>query len=340
MRSRPPLPLRRGRSGRASVRPTLFRPRSTRARWRWRAGLRVCPGSPFGQRRAGGSSLSSAAVLGRRSAPAPPGVAPCMITPSQPRSNWLRTAATHWLGLPVAAGREPLVGDERGDVLELLGGADDVEPPDARPRPDRRGSARARRDPSRSCAPAARRSPGGRWPSRPTVFMSRLSSGMWSPTVAKHDHTFTDAGSRPACSAARLTVSTHRAVVSSVKNVWSTTSSKHRPASSRVFGPKATMLIGRCSSSVASRCRTGHDPAGPSWPTITSPRNSRRMIPAKSSICAVVMRGMPYASCISGMPRPEPEHETAAGEALHGAGEARRSPSDGACCGWSRRSRS
>ena len=32
---------------------------------------------------------------------------------------------------------------------------------------------------------------------RPTVFLSRTSSGRWSPTVAEHDHTSTDAGSRP-----------------------------------------------------------------------------------------------------------------------------------------------
>ena len=30
------------------------------------------------------------------------------------------------------------------------------------------------------------------------------------------------------------------------------------------------------------------------------------MMPAKSSICAVVMRGMPNASCIAGIPRPMP----------------------------------
>ena len=66
------------------------------------------------------------------------------------------------LGRAGGAGLEPLVGDERGGVLELLGRADHVEARARRRSPGRRGSGRARRGPSRWCAPAGRRSPGGR----------------------------------------------------------------------------------------------------------------------------------------------------------------------------------
>ena len=48
-----------------------------------------------------------------------------------------------------------------------------------------------------------------------------------------------------------------RSVVSSVKNVCSTTTSKQRPASASEFGPNATSPSGMSSSNVASRCRTG-----------------------------------------------------------------------------------
>ena len=116
---------------------------------------------------------------------------------------------------------------------------------------------------------------------------------MWSPTVAKHDQTFTEAGSRPASSAARFTVSTQRTTVSSVKNVCSTTSSKARPARASEFGPNAVSPSGMSSSNVASRWSTGNFPTGPSWPKIASPCQSRRISPAKSSICAVVICGMP-----------------------------------------------
>ena len=60
------------------------------------------------------------------------------------------------------------------------------------------------------------------------------------------------------------------------------------------------------SSKVGSRRSTGHEPAGPSCPMIVSPCQRRRISPAKSSICAVVTRPMPKASCIISMPRPIP----------------------------------
>ena len=103
----------------------------------------------------------------------------------------------------------------------------------------------------------------------------------------------TAAGSRPASSAARRTVATHRSTVSSVKKVCSTTMSKARPASASVLGPKATSPSGMSSSKVASRWRIENCPAGPSWPKITSPCQRRRISPAKSSIWAVVIFGMP-----------------------------------------------
>ena len=60
------------------------------------------------------------------------------------------------------------------------------------------------------------------------------------------------------------------------------------------------------SSNSEPRDRTGQDPAGPSWPKTTSPCQSRRINPAKSSIWAVVIRGMPYTSWRGAMPRPIP----------------------------------
>ncbi len=87
---------------------------------------------------------------------------------------------------------------------------------------------------------------------RPTDFMSRRSSGMWSPMVAKHDQTLTRSGSRPARSAASFTVATHRRVVSSVKKVCRITWSKQRPPRAREWGPKATRPRGS-SSSIGAR---------------------------------------------------------------------------------------
>ena len=100
-------------------------------------------------------------------------------------------------------------------------------------------------------------------------------------------------GSRPACSAARRTVSTQRIVVSSVKNVWRMTPSNTRPPNARELGPKAETMTGMSSSKLASRCRNGNVPAGPSWLKIISPCHSRRMIPTKSSIWALVIGGRP-----------------------------------------------
>ena len=57
--------------------------------------------------------------------------------------------------------------------------------------------------------------------------------------MARHDHTRTVAGSRPACSAASFTAVTQRTSVSSVKNVCSTTWSKARPPSASECGPNA-----------------------------------------------------------------------------------------------------
>ena len=60
------------------------------------------------------------------------------------------------------------------------------------------------------------------------------------------------------------------------------------------------------SSKVGSRRRNGYDPDASVWPITVSPCQSRRIRPVKSSICCVVMRGMPNASNIGAMPRPIP----------------------------------
>ncbi len=238
----------------------------------------------------------------------------------------MRTAATHCVGRARGRRREPLVGDQRGDVLELLGGGGAVDGAlERRPRTRRPGSARARPGPSRWCAPAGRRSPGGRWRVGPTVFLqpqarARCGRRRWRSTTTPSPHRGRARPARRRPSPSSRT----RAVVSSVKNVWSTTSSNARPPSSSEFGPERDEPERDVDSSNARRGGgTGHDPAGPSWPRITSPAQRRRMRPAKSSICAVVMCGSPIASC-SGVDAPaEPEREAAAGEAVHRRGVGR-----------------
>ena len=74
------------------------------------------------------------------------------------------------------------------------------------------------------------------------------------------------------------------------------------------------------SSNVGSRRSTGYEPTGPSWPMIVSPCHSRRMRPAKSSIWAVVMRGMPKASNMRRDAATDAEGEAAAGQAVHRRG--------------------
>ena len=169
----------------------------------------------------------------RRSAPARSGVAPCRITPSAPRSNWPRTAATHCSGMPVAAGAEPLVGDQRGDVLELLGGGDAGR---SRPRtladhrvgPER---GRARPGPSRWCDQqvAVALEVGGQ-ATDGLLEAQRLGDVVADGGEARpHPHRRRGRGRparRPASPSARSA-----AVVSSVKKVCSTTSSKARPPS-------------------------------------------------------------------------------------------------------------
>ena len=124
--------------------------------------------------------------------------------------------------------------------------------------------------------------------------------------VAKHDHTLTSSGLRPACSAAAFTTCTALAVVSSEKNVWSTTSSKQRPPNANVSGPKATSVrpIGLLSG--RSMARTGYARVL-SWKLVTtSPLHKRLINPANSSMDLVVMEAMPYASNMGLMPRPKP----------------------------------
>ncbi len=55
------------------------------------------------------------------------GLAPCMITASAPRASWPCTAAAHCVGGARCARRQPLVGDQGGDVFELLGRGDRVD---------------------------------------------------------------------------------------------------------------------------------------------------------------------------------------------------------------------
>ena len=127
--------------------------------------------------------------------------------------------------------------------------------------------------------------------------------------MAKQDHTLTSSGFRPASSAARFTVSTARTVVSSVKKVCRTTASKTLPPKARELGPNAVKVNGMYSSNPESSRSTGQLPAGPLCPTMVSPRCSRRIIPTKSSISAVLIRGNPKASNIISIPLPRPREK-------------------------------
>ena len=155
--------------------------------------------------------------------------------------------------------------------------------------------------------PAGRRSPGGR---------SRAGRRSSSAAAARADRRGSSRsttrcaptpGSRPACSAASRTVATQRSTVSSVKNVCSTTMSKRAPGERERVRPERDEAE---RDVLVERRRRGAGP-GTSRPgrrgrTITSPCHRRRISPTKSSICAVVIRGMPYASNIGAMPRPSP----------------------------------
>ncbi len=144
---------------------------------------------------------------------------------------------------------------------------------------------------------------------RPTVFARRTGSGRGSPIVAKHDQTRTRAGSRPACSAACFTALTQRAVVSSVKKVWSTTASITRPPRASEFGPNAVNVSGISPVESGPSESSPNLPHGPSWPITVSPLQSRRISRAKSSSCAVVIIGSPNALNMGAMPRPRPSEK-------------------------------
>ena len=60
------------------------------------------------------------------------------------------------------------------------------------------------------------------------------------------------------------------------------------------------------SSKDGSWFRYGKRPAGPSWPMIASPCQSRRSNPMTSSSCAIVTRGTPITSNSMSKPRPSP----------------------------------
>ncbi len=64
-------------------------------------------------------------------------------------------------------------------------------------------------------------------------------------------------GVAPAASAAFLTVRTQRSIVSSVKNVCSTTASKARPPRASEFGPNAVKVMGMSCPASAPKERTG-----------------------------------------------------------------------------------
>jgi hypothetical protein len=80
---------------------------------------------------------------------------------------------------------------------------------------------------------------------------SLRSSGA-SQATASTDHTFTFAGSRPACSAPFRTSATARESASSDRKVCRMTPSKTLPANARLRGPKAVRSSGIGSSSHAA----------------------------------------------------------------------------------------
>ena len=121
---------------------------------------------------------------------------------------------------------------------------------------------------------------------------------MWSPTVAKHDQTRTVAGSRPASSAARFTVG-DAALQRLVGEEGVQDDVVERAAAERervrAEGDEAErdVLV-----EVRVEAEHGQRPGRPVVADDVSPCQSRRISPAKSSICAVVIRGMPKTSNI------------------------------------------
>ena len=159
------------------------------------------------------------------------GVAPCMITPSTPRSNWRSTRCAHCAGVPYAAGSSHSSGSSVAMCSSGRRVRDLVDRARHRlRRPRRPGSGRARRGPSRSSGPGGRRSPGGRWRG------GRRSSsaggprgwcrGSWRSTTTCAPPPDRGRPPRPPSAPSPRRGS----VVSSVKNVCSTTMSKARPA--------------------------------------------------------------------------------------------------------------
>ena len=181
-----------------------------------------------------------------------------MITPSAPgRAGW--TAAAHCAGVPVAVGASHSLGNQRRDVLELLGRGDGVDRASERRHHLVGAEALEHRGiPAVGLGPAGRRSPGGRWPA------ARRSSSAADPRrcgrrrrEARPDRD--GAGIAPACSAPSVDRARRSVVsVSSVKKVWRTTVDRTPARRARAtFGPKATSSSGMSSSNVGSSRRYG-----------------------------------------------------------------------------------
>ena len=173
-------------------------------------------------------------------------------------------------------------------------------------------------------APSGPRTPGGRWPSvRPSSSAARVRAGgrRRSPGTTRR---WTVAGSRPACSAASLTVRTHRTSVSSSKNVCSTTWSNARPARRRVFAPNAVMPSGMSSSNAGSRRRNGYAPGG------AVVADDRLAVPQPAHQAGEVLElgGRHRRQAEGGGERAdaaaESEREPSAGQAVHRRGVRRR----------------
>ena len=235
-----------------------------------------------------------------------------MITASAPRSNWPRTAAAHCAADPVADGASHSSGISVAMCSSCSVVALDVDrAAEARP-PDRIG-AEAREHAGIPAVRLDHQVAVGLQVGREAAdgLLESSGSGRWSPTVAKHDQTVHRRPGRARRARRRPSPSrTQRCSVSSVKNVCRMTSSNARPPSSSELRPERheserdVLVERRVEPQHRVRARSG-----PSWPMIVSPCQSRRMRPAKSSICAVVIRGMPNASNSGAMPRPMPSEK-------------------------------
>ena len=226
-------------------------PPATASRWRWWCSSTVI--LTDWRRRVDGQREPTCAPQASTTGASSAGVAPCRITPSAPRSNWRCTAVDALRRRAGRRRRQPLVGDQRGDVLELLGGGRLSS--SAPGKPATNGSARKRASTAgsqplvRNQQVAVALQVGGQ-PADGLLQPHRFGQVVADRREARpdlHRRRVAARRARPRPSPC----ATQRASVSSVKNVCSTTCVERAARRARSeFGPNATSPSGMSSSNV------------------------------------------------------------------------------------------